>query len=622
MKDAQQWTPEKLKALSRQEVQALLPELRQQIIDAVSNTGGHLASNLGAVELTVALHRVFDSPKDKILFDVGHQSYVHKILTGRGDRMHTLRQLDGLAGFPRREESPHDAYGTGHASTALSAALGMARARDLRGGDEQVVVVLGDGALTGGMCYEALNDAGSRDTRMIVILNDNQMSIAPNVGAVKDYLTRLRSSKGWLSAKKAVGDALLHVPLVGKGLHRLLQRFKNNIRNIFVKDVLFQAFGFRYLGPVDGHDEPGLERILKRAMRFEKPVLLHIVTQKGKGYPYAEQSPAHAHGMPAFDPANGLPRGKAGGASFGAAAGRLLCELAQQDKSIVAITAAMADSTGLKPFYERYPERLFDVGIAEEHAVVMAAGMAAAGLKPVVAVYDTFLQRAYDQLVVDVCLQKLPVTFIIDRAALGGEDGPSHHGVFGTSFLRHIPGMTLLQPRCVAEMEQMLRWALQHEGPVAIRYPRSEAQGQPAYAADVFRPGAWERLSEGTELALVATGPMVAEALVAAGLLREQGHQLAVINASSVKPLDEALLQQLTDRGIPYVVLEEQALLGGLGSAILEAALQRGFAMPEQLIALPDSFVPQGSHAQLLKRLQMDGEQLLKALKPLLRRTA
>lgn len=603
-------SPEALKQMTPQQVDALMPRLREQIIDAVSNTGGHLASNLGVVELTVALHRVFNSPRDKIVFDVGHQCYAHKILTGRGPRMHTLRQMDGIAGFPKREESEHDIYGTGHASTALSAAVGIARARDLQGGDEHVIAVVGDGAFTGGMCYEALNDAGSRKTRLIVILNDNQMSIAPNVGAMSVYLTKLRTSKGWLHAKKAVADFLLKVPVAGKPLHNLLQRSKNRIRNFLVKDTLFRSFGFRYLGPLDGHDEPGLERVLRRAQGMDGPVLVHIVTQKGKGYQIAEDDPRANHGVSAFNAEDGSPRIKSVARSFGAAAGKLLCKLAAEDERIVAITAAMADSTGLKPFQQQYPDRLFDVGIAEEHAVTMAAGMAAAGLRPVVAVYDTFLQRAYDQMVVDVCLQKLPVTFIVDRAALGGDDGPTHHGIFGTAFLRHIPGLHLLYPRSVDELEHMLRWAMAHEGPVVIRYPRAEHLLQAKYPSGGFEVGRWETLVKGGPLQLIAMGPMVNEALQAQKALERQGLSAGVINASTTKPLDVAALKRLHEQGMPYVVLEEQALMGGLGSAISEYCVQNGLTLPLYIFALPDQFIPQGGHDQLVKSLKLDGESI------------
>ncbi|MHC1787056.1 MAG: 1-deoxy-D-xylulose-5-phosphate synthase [Christensenellales bacterium] len=609
-----------LKAYGEADVAALIPRLRSRIVEVVSQTGGHLASNLGVVELTVALHRVFDSPRDKIVFDVGHQCYAHKMLTGRDGQMDSLRQLGGLSGFPKRTESPHDAYGTGHASTAISAALGMARARDLQGGREHVVAVVGDGALTGGLCYEALNDAGSGKTRLIVILNDNQMSIQPNVGAVSNYLTYLRTSKGWLSAKKRVADFLLRLPLVGRSLHGLLQRVKNHVRNIFIKDELFQNFGFRYLGPVDGHDEPGLEKILRRARAFDQPVLLHIVTQKGKGYAAAENAPDKTHGVSPFDPVSGSPRVTSLSRSFGEAAGALLRELAEKDESIVAVTAAMADSTGLQTLRERFPRRVFDVGIAEEHAVTMAAGMAASGLRPVVAVYDTFLQRAYDQVIVDVCVQHLPVVFLIDRAAIGGEDGPTHHGVFGTSFLRHIPGLTVLAPRCVDEMLLMLRWALRQDGPVAIRYPRAEQSTQALYPCETFKAGHWETLSEGADLTLIASGPMVNEAIKAQKLLLQGGIGAGVINASSIKPLDGALLMKLGGR--PYVVMEEQALLGGLGSAICEYCVGEGLRLPLHLFALPDYFIPHGAHDKLLRSLRLDGQSVAEDILGLMEKTA
>lgn len=622
MQVKQRWSPEKLKQCTPKQVEELIPLLREEIIDTVSKTGGHLASNLGVVELTVALHRVFDSPKDKLIFDVGHQCYTHKILTGRAEEMDSLRQFEGLAGFPKREESPHDAYGTGHASTALSAGLGLARARDLKGENHHVVVVVGDGALTGGMCYEALNDAGSSRTRLIAILNDNQMSIAPNVGAVSRYLTYLRTSLGWIGAKKIVAEALLRIPLIGKSLHDLLQRFKNHFRNFLIRDKFFDAFGFRYLGPVDGHDEKGLERFLRRARRFKEPVLLHIVTTKGKGYSVAENDPSRAHGMPAFDRVDGTPLDTTSARSFGKAAGRLLTGLAEKDERIVAVTAAMSESTGLGPFERAFPKRLFDVGIAEEHAVTMAAGLAAGGLRPVVAIYDTFLQRAYDQMLVDVCLQKLPVLFLVDRAAMGGDDGPSHHGVFGAGFMRGMPNMQVFNPRSVDEMEQMIRWALKQGGPCAIRYPRAEHPLMARYPAKGFAPGVWEALEKGGDITLVATGPLVAEALKAAHLLRERGIAAGVVNASSVKPLDEAMLRRLSASSSPYVILEEQALAGGLGSAVSELCVMEGLRLPRQIFAIPDRFIGQGRHDQLLRSLGLDGESIAAEIAGLLVKTA
>ena len=605
--------PADLRQLTQAQLEDIASQLREEIIRVVSKNGGHLASNLGAVELTLALHRVFDSPKDKLIFDVGHQCYAHKMLTGRLDNMDSLRQYGGVSGFPKRSESPHDAYDTGHASTSISAALGMARARDLQGGREHVVAVVGDGAMTGGLCYEALNDAGHQKTRLIVILNDNQMSIAPNVGALSNYLTHMRTSKAWISLKRALSAFFLKVPLIGGWLFDLLQRVKDSIKNIFVRDRFFGALGFHYLGPIDGHNLRYMEKIFQRAKRFEEPVIIHVVTQKGKGYDYAEQEPSNTHGVSPFHPENGQPKSAATARSFGKAAGQLLVDLAREDERIVAITAAMAESTGLAPFQAAYSARLFDVGIAEAHAVTLAAGLAASGLRPVVALYDTFLQRAYDQVVVDVCLQNLPVTFLIDRAAMGA-DGPTHHGVFGTALLRHVPNLMLLNPRSIEEMEGMLRFALSCPGAVFIRYPRLESARMQQLPAAAFRPGVWERLTPPGEICLVATGPMVSEALAVREMLSTQGLQAQVVNASSVKPLDMDFLGELTRLDIPYYVLEEQALAGGLGSAVSEACVQRQLKLPDYLFALKDVFVPHGSHDRLLAHCGLDARSIADSL--------
>ena len=605
--------PADLRQLTQAQLEDIASQLREEIIRVVSKNGGHLASNLGAVELTLALHRVFDSPKDKLIYDVGHQCYAHKMLTGRLDGMDSLRQYGGVSGFPKRSESPHDAYDTGHASTSISAALGMARARDLQGGREHVVAVVGDGAMTGGLCYEALNDAGHQKTRLIVILNDNQMSIAPNVGALSNYLTHMRTSKAWISLKRALSAFFLKVPLIGGWLFDLLQRVKDSIKNIFVRDRFFGALGFHYLGPIDGHNLRYMEKIFQRAKRFEEPVIIHVVTQKGKGYDYAEQEPSNTHGVSPFHPENGQPKSAATARSFGKAAGQLLVDLAREDERIVAITAAMAESTGLAPFQAAYPARLFDVGIAEAHAVTLAAGLAASGLRPVVALYDTFLQRAYDQVVVDVCLQNLPVTFLIDRAAMGA-DGPTHHGVFGTALLRHVPDLMLLNPRSIEEMEGMLRFALSCPGAVFIRYPRLESARMQQLPAAAFRPGVWERLTPPGEICLVATGPMVSEALAVREMLSTQGLQAQVVNASSVKPLDMDFLGELTRLDTPYYVLEEQALAGGLGSAVSEACVQRQLKLPDYLFALKDVFVPHGSHDRLLAHCGLDARSIADSL--------
>ena len=606
--------PADIKGLSHEQVEGLADQLRARIVDVVSRNGGHLASNLGAVELTLALHRVFDSPRDKIVFDVGHQCYAHKMLTGRLQAMDSLRQYKGISGFPKLGESEHDAYGTGHASTAISAALGLARARDLRGGQEHVIAVVGDGAFTGGLCYEALNDAGHSQTRLMVILNDNQMSIAPNVGGLSNYLTRMRSSKAWLGLKKRLSAFFLKVPLIGGFLHKLLSRVKDSLRNFLIRDRFFQALGFRYLGPIDGHNTRYVEKILQRAKRFDQPVIIHLVTQKGKGLAFAERQPWRTHGVNPFHKESGAPLQPATARSFGQAAGQLLTQLAREDSRLVAITAAMAEATGLQPFQQAYPDRLFDVGIAESHAVTLAAGLAVGGLRPVVTLYDTFLQRAYDQVVVDIALQKLPVTFLIDRAAMGGADGPTHHGVFGTAFLRHVPNLILLHPRSIEELEAMLRFALTQQGPVFIRYPRSEEAGMRELPYAGFALGQWERLHPKGSLCLVATGPMVRQALLARELLLEAGHRAQVVNANSTKPLDIAFLRAISLQNIPYYVLEEQVEAGGLGSAIGEACLREGLRLPARVFALPDAFIPHGSHEELLAHTGLDGASIARAI--------
>lgn len=615
-------SPQDLKRCTPDEVAQLIPQIRELIMRTVSENGGHLASNLGAVELTVALHRVFESPKDKILFDVGHQCYTHKILTGRACRMDTLRRYGGLSGFPRCDESQCDSYGTGHASTALSAALGLARSRDLQGGDEHIVAVVGDGAFTGGMCYEALNDAGSRKTRLIAILNDNQMSIAPNVGALNNYLTYLRTSSRWLAAKRRVEDALSHMPHAGRRLHHILGGMKNMLRTLFVRDNFFQALGFRYLGPVDGHDERALENFLRRARNFDEPVLLHVVTTKGRGYHVAEHEPGRTHGMPPFHLQDGLPRIKNVARSYGPAAGRLLTQLAAADARIVCVTAAMTESTGLGMFEKAYPQRLFDVGIAEEHAVTLAAGMARGGLRPFVAIYDTFMQRGYDQLVVDVCAQNLPVCFLMDRASIGGEDGPTHHGVFGLAFMRHIPNLQVLAPRCTQELEAMIRYALGHTAPVAIRYPRAEAVVQALYPYGGFAAGQWEVLEEGGDITILAASTMVAEALEVRKRLQAAGVAAAVVNASSIKPLDAAALARLDAAKKPYVTMEEHVLAGGFGSAVTEYCLSHGLTPPQRLFALGDQFIMHGSRDTLLKAEHLDAASIAETLIKIAEKTA
>lgn len=601
---------EDVKRLSSKELPVLAQELRARIIDSVSRNGGHLASNLGVVELTIALHRAFDFPKDALIFDVGHQCYAHKLLTGRADSFDTLRQFGGLAGFPRREESPYDAFDTGHASTAISAAAGMARARDLVGGSQSVVAVVGDGALTGGMCYEALSDAGSSKLRMIVVLNDNGMSISRNVGAVSRYLTHMRSSKGWFEAKHVVGDFLRRIPVVGNSLHAFFQRIKNSLRNIFVQDRLFDSLGFHYLGPVDGRDITGLERLFRRAWQLDEPVLIHVVTKKGRGYSQAESDPTRLHGTPPFDVHTGEPLSPAG-KSMGKAAGDALCAMAAADSRIVAVTAAMTGSTGLGEFASRYPDRLYDVGIAEEHAVTMAAGLAAGGARPFVAIYDSFLQRAYDQILLDVCEQHLPVCFLVDRAGLI-EDGVTHQGVYGNAFLTQMPGLTVLNAATCDELQAMIRYALTLDAPVAIRYGKTETENVAVWPREKPYAPMWPLLRTGDELAILACGAMVGQAMRAAELLDQQSLRCAVYAADCIQPLDENVLNQLKDSKL--VTLEEGVVSGGLSSLVPAWRAAHGVCKPLLTLGVEGLCATQGDHTLQLRAQGLDAESVARRI--------
>ena len=601
---------EDVKRLSSKELPVLAQELRARIIDSVSRNGGHLASNLGVVELTIALHRAFDFPKDALIFDVGHQCYAHKLLTGRADSFDTLRQFGGLAGFPRREESPYDAFDTGHASTAISAAAGMARARDLVGGSQSVVAVVGDGALTGGMCYEALSDAGSSKLRMIVVLNDNGMSISRNVGAVSRYLTHMRSSKGWFEAKHVVGDYLRRIPVVGNSLHAFFQRIKNSLRNIFVQDRLFDSLGFHYLGPVDGRDITGLERLFRRARQLDEPVLIHVVTKKGRGYSQAESDPTRLHGTPPFDVHTGEPLSPAG-KSMGKAAGDALCAMAAADSRIVAVTAAMTGSTGLGEFASRYPDRLYDVGIAEEHAVTMAAGLAAGGARPFVAIYDSFLQRAYDQILLDVCEQHLPVCFLVDRAGLI-EDGVTHQGVYGNAFLTQMPGLTVLNAATCDELQAMIRYALTLDAPVAIRYGKTETENVAVWPREKPYAPMWPLLRTGDELAILACGAMVGQAMRAAELLDQQSLRCAVYAADCIQPLDESVLNQLKDSKL--VTLEEGVVSGGLSSLVPAWRAAHGVCKPLLTLGVEGLCATQGDHTLQLRAQGLDAESVARRI--------
>ncbi len=617
--------PEDIKGLSIRHLEELAGELRQLLIDTVARQGGHLAPNLGAVELVLAMHRVFHTPEDKLVFDVGHQAYVHKILTGRRERFGTLRSFGGISGFPNRSESEHDAFGVGHASTAISAALGMARARDFLGQQHHVVALVGDGAMGGGMSYEALNDAGNKldamDSPLIVILNDNAMSISRNVGALSKHLTRLRSSKRWRGTKLAVQGGLLRIPRIGKPISNWLEDVKNHIKHFFVPGEFFEAMGFRYLGPIDGHDMATLIRVFEEAKHVaDTPVLIHVVTKKGRGYERAERKPDKFHGIPPFLVENGHLRAESTCPSYGSAVAKALIRLAQKDERVVAITAAMRLGTGLTPFEAAFPKRCFDVGIAEEHAVTLAAGMAAGGLRPYFAVYSTFLQRGYDQVVHDVCLQNLPVCLLIDRAGLVGDDGATHHGVFDIAFLRHIPNLTIFAPRDLRELDAMLDATLSLDGPCAIRYARDGRDMQETHPFSGFTPGKWEPLGAlPADVALLAYGRMVGIALDSAALLSEMGIAATVINASTIKPMDAALLASLAEKDMPIVTVEEHALLGGFGEAVAGHCVAQGQRPPIACLGIADDFVTHGSIEQLLELCGLDAAAIARNVETALR---
>ncbi|MBQ8072667.1 MAG: 1-deoxy-D-xylulose-5-phosphate synthase [Clostridia bacterium] len=594
-----------LKTLTLQEMRTLSEEIRQELIHTVSRNGGHLASNLGVVELTLALHRVFDFPRDQIVFDVGHQSYVHKLITGRYGAFSTLRQHGGISGFPKRAESEYDCFETGHASTSISAALGMARARDYRGEDHQCIAFVGDGALTGGLCYEALNDAGNSGTRMIVILNDNEMSIAPNVGALSASLTNLRISSEWQNAKSAM-HRFRRIPLVGKSVYRVAHATKTLMKTALVKaDSIgfFETLGFEYFGPIDGHNLEGLEKTLRKAKNFEGPCVIHVKTKKGFGYDKAEERPEIFHGTPPFYVETGDRTELPDCPSSGHVMANTLMEMAEKDRRVVAITAAMPMGTGLDHFAEKFPDRMLDVGIAEEHAATMAAGLAVGGMRPYFAVYATFFQRCYDQMIHDVAMQKLPVVFLLDRSGIGGEDGQTHHGLFDFAETLPVPGMTVLAPCDARELRQMLKWTAGDHGPVAIRYARA-GNDVPEKADTVFTPGKWDILRPGKDLALLAAGTMVRQALLVAKALQEDGLQAAVYNCSSIRPLDLRTLETLA--GTPVFTLEEHMRTGGFGAYVEQTCMERGWTPPVECFAVGDTFLQHGRHTLLMRDAGLD----------------
>ncbi len=603
-------SPEDLRELSLQELTLLCSELREEIVNTVSRSGGHLGASLGVVELTVALHSVFHSPDDKILWDVGHQAYGHKLLTGRRAEFDTLRSKDGISGFPRRSENPHDMFGVGHASTAISAALGFAAARDARGEQHSVIAVVGDGALTGGLAYEGMNNAGQMQSDLIVVLNDNKMSISPNVGAIAKYLTRITSGKHYLRLEADLWDMLGRIPH-GSKARVLAGRIKESLKQLVVPTILFEELGFKYFGPIDGHDLPVVMRTLRAVKKLKGPVLIHMITDKGKGYKFAEEDGQRYHGVGKFNRAEGIKIVPDKVPSFTGVFGRTLADMARRDERIHGITAAMPTGTGLGLLRDAAPERFHDVGIAEGHAVTFAAGLACRGQKPVVAIYSTFLQRALDQIIHDVALQKLPVVFAVDRAGLVGEDGPTHHGVFDLTFLRMVPGMLVMAPRDEDQLRHMLATALAYDsGPSALRYPRGAGLGVPLTGdPSPLVPGTAEVLHRGNDVCLLAVGSMVHPAQEAAGTLSAAGVQAEVIDMRFIKPLDEATLARIWREHTHVVTVEENSLAGGFGAAILEWSTARGEPEAPQVLCLgiPDQFQEHASRQELLAGLKLDG---------------
>ena len=604
-----------IKKIKEKDLDSLAAEIRQFLIEKISVSGGHLGSNLGAVELTMALHLSLDLPTDKIVWDVGHQSYTHKILTGRREGFETLRKFGGMSGFPKRKESDCDSFDTGHSSTSISAGLGLAQARDLLGERHTVVSVIGDGSLTGGMAYEALNNAAHLDTNFIVILNDNNMSISENVGGVSTYLNSIRTDAKYLDLKDSIYYRLLEMPKYGQAIVKKIQNAKNGIKQLMIPGMFFEDMGIKYLGPVDGHDIKALRRVIMEAKRVKGAVIIHVITQKGRGYTPAERHPARFHGAEPFDIETGIPKNPHTKANYTDVFATVMNKMAEKNDKLVAITAAMPDGTGLKRFRNRYPERFFDVGIAEEHAVTFAAGLAAGGLRPVVAIYSSFLQRAYDQILHDVCIQNLPVTFAIDRAGLVGSDGETHQGIFDFSFLSSIPNMHIMAPKNKWELADMMKYAVSFEGPIAIRYPRGEAyDGLEEYRQPIAY-GKAEWIYQEKEIALVAVGSMVKTAEQVRLRLKEEGYaDCSLLNARFVKPIDEETILDAAGTHSLLVTMEENVLSGGFSEKVIDLMEANGNPAEVLPITLPDEYVGHGNVELLKKEVGIDTESIVRKI--------
>ena len=601
-------SPADVKRLKGEELLKLAEELRETIIRTVSVNGGHLASNLGVVELTLALHYVFDSPKDKIIWDVGHQSYSHKLITGRREKFSTIRKENGISGFPKREESVHDAFNTGHSSTSISAALGILEGRDKNKEDFKVIAVIGDGALTGGLALEGLNHAGHLKKDLIVILNDNEMSISQNVGALSAYMNRILSGEFYRRFRKETKSFLEGIPKLGLPMAKMAQKFEELIKGLILPGILFEELGFEYFGPIDGHDIERLIDTLRTVKASGSPTLVHLITKKGKGYEFSEKDPCIFHGVGPFELETGSQLGGKGALTYSTAFGQILMDIAATDKRVIAISAAMKEGTGLECFAEKYPERFYDVGIAEPHATTFSAGLATRGLRPVVAIYSTFLQRAYDEIIHDVCLQNLPVVFAIDRAGIVGEDGPTHNGLYDLSYLRHIPGLVLMSPKDGNEMRKMFEFAVRHQGPSAIRYPRGKVPEAHIPCSEVTL-GRGELLKEGSDLALLAIGSCVLPAMRAAERLEKAGVHASVINARFVKPLDEEMVRSVAAHVPRIITIEENVLQGGFGSAVIEYLSDAEINnVKVKRLGIGDKFIEQGKPDSMRAKYGIDEE--------------
>lgn len=616
-------TPQDLKKFPRTGLPEIAAEIRQEIIKTVSSNGGHLASSLGAVELAIAIHYVFDAPRDKVIWDVGHQAYAHKLLTGRLDQFPTIRKSGGLSGFTKKAESAYDAFTTGHSSTSISAGLGMSCAKHIKNEKSKVICVIGDGSMTAGLAYEGLNQAGDSGRDLIVILNDNDMSISENVGALSSFLSRTFTQKRLLEFRKTFGEFLKALPGIGDDIYQIAKRSEESFKTFVTPGMLFEAFNFEYFGPIDGHRLNHLIDILENIKEVNEPVLLHIITRKGKGYEPAESNPTFFHGVSAFDIDSGETASlNQGPPTYTQVFGEKMIGLAQENHKIVAVTAAMPEGTGLSDFARKFPDRFFDVGIAEQHGVTFAAGLASEGLRPVVAIYSTFLQRAYDQIIHDVCIDNYPVVFAIDRGGVVGEDGPTHHGLFDFSFLRSMPNLTVLAPKDEYEFSAMLETAVNHEGPVAIRYPRGKVTG--AKASSQFQPiqiGKAEILREGSDVLILAIGQTVSEAISAAEILAEKNISACVVNARSVKPLDTDLICELAAKTPKIITIEDHVRMGGFGSAVLECLTDNGITgITIERIGYPDRFIEHGSQMELRQKYGVSANGIIDAALRLLNR--